>query len=1158
MNGSKFRSMSVAPLGLGVALMIGLGARGAQASGGPPTPTSEPLPERDQLIRQVDELRRAGKLDEAVVAAERALELERAAGSGATADAAEALARLAGLLELAGDWGRAAALRRDALSAREHADGQGHWRTADARLAAALAEKVAGLGTPQREEVRAALRKEEAARLKSRGEFAAAAAVTREAAGVYEARLGAKSAVAGRAWHQVGQMRLRRGDLRGAEEACERAVAIRRAVLPAVHPDLATSLNNLGAVQLYQRNFAAARTSFEEALAIRRAVLPALHLDLARSLSNLGALQQQLGDYEAARLSFEAALKIFSQMMPSDHIDLARCLANLGDVQGTLNEDAAAKQNLTKALTIFRRKLPEGHLDIAVCLNMLGTVLDNLREFTAARRCHEEALAIRRRALDPLDPRIAESLYSLGKVQSDLREHARAKRSHEEALAIRREALRPDDPLIAESLTVLGHVQRELAEYTEAKANLEPALRIFRAVRPPRHQSLASCLTKLGHVQRDLRQYAAARASLEEALTIRCAVLPDDDPEIAISLNDLGIVQLELREYAAAKRSLEEALTRFRRNLSKDHVHIALPLYSLGTLNLASGIDRQLAAPRLAEASDLFMGEMLRLTPVQAEAEQLATAADARYCLELLIDAVLTAGADPGTAYDRVVRAKGSVTARQRWARLARDATDPETVRLLVRLRDVSAAQNRGLSDERAELERRLVEHSEAYRDLQAGARVDGDDVQAALPPSTALVDLAEYWHLEPPAQGRGEPSGELRVVAFVVRPEQAGVQAVPLGSSKDLVELIDGWRASYGAGKAPPPNQPDPGRELRQRLWEPLAGYLEGAEVVLVSPDGPLHGLPWAALPGSREGTYLVHERAFAVAPVPQLLPELLRAGAGGPSDPASLVIGNVDFDAPPPRAGDSQRDNRFPSLPGTEAEAAAVHQLFRAAFAGKRAEMLTGRDAAKEVFASRAPDCSHLLVATHGFFLPEPEREEALGLGRPLALEAMLSHRELVRSNLTLRSGLAFAGANYGALGRGGAFLTALEASELDLRRVDLAVLSACETGLGQVEGGEGVLGLQRAFQLAGARTAVTSLWKVPDNATQALMTHFHRNLWEKRMGKIEALQEAQVWLIQEAPVHPELLRGGLERPEPMLPKERPVPPHYWAAFILSGDWR
>ena len=204
----------------------------------------------------------------------------------------------------------------------------------------------------------------------------------------------------------------------------------------------------------------------------------------------------------------------------------------------------------------------------------------------------------------------------------------------------------------------------------------------------------------------------------------------------------------------------------------------------------------------------------------------------------------------------------------------------------------------RTLSAERDELERQLTERSAVYRTIQARARVGSGEVRAALPQGSALIDLVDYFHLEPPAKGQTEPSVEPRMVAFVVRPERQEVVIVPLGPSQALAGWIDRWRASYGAGKAPPAGETDPGVELRKRLWEPLAAHLEGVKVVLVSPDGPLHGLPWAALPGSHPGTFLVHEYAFAVVPVPQLLPELLR---GKPrlanQQPSLLLAGGIAF---------------------------------------------------------------------------------------------------------------------------------------------------------------------------------------------------------------------------------------------------------------------
>jgi CHAT domain-containing protein len=120
--------------------------------------------------------------------------------------------------------------------------------------------------------------------------------------------------------------------------------------------------------------------------------------------------------------------------------------------------------------------------------------------------------------------------------------------------------------------------------------------------------------------------------------------------------------------------------------------------------------------------------------------------------------------------------------------------------------------------------------------------------------------------------------------------------------------------------------------------------------------------------------------------------------------------------------------------------------------------------------------------------------------------------------------------------------------------LGAVDLAVLSACETGLGPVAGGEGVLGLQRAFQVSGARTVVASLWKVSDEATRRLMERFYQNLWDKRMGRLEALRQAQLAMLREGPP-----RGMvIVKKDDQAEKPPKLPPYYWAAFVLSGDWR
>ena len=455
------RLMSVASLWVGMLLFLSPVSGGAQAPGAPQTGKPEQqIQERNKLAKQVEELRQAGRFDEAVAVAERTLDLERRAGEGNQARVAEALSRLAELHELRGDWPGAVTRRREALAVRERMDGKDHWRTADARLALAFAMKVAGLGKAEQAKVEGALRKEqEAARLDEQGKEAEEERVALEVVETYRGVIGPESPEVARVWHRIGRVRLRRSDVRGAKEPNEQAVVIRRKALPKDHPNLAKSLGNLGNAQYELREYEAAKRSYEEALAIFRKTLPPDHPDIALSLSNLGWVQHDLRDFAVAKRNLEEALAIYRKARPSGHPDIAWCLNNLGNVQRDLRDYAGARATFEEALAIYRKALPKDHPDIAWCLNNLGNVQRDLRDYPAAKASLEEALAIRRKALPKDDPAIAWSLYNLGNVQRDLRDYPAAKASLEEALAIRRRVLPKDHPDIADCLNNLGNVQ---------------------------------------------------------------------------------------------------------------------------------------------------------------------------------------------------------------------------------------------------------------------------------------------------------------------------------------------------------------------------------------------------------------------------------------------------------------------------------------------------------------------------------------------------------------------------------------------------------------------------------------------------------------------------------------------------------------------------
>ena len=1183
MRMATFQPRSAVALRLCVLLVLANQSAIAQAPGVAPAPKQqEQLQELDRLAKQVDELRQAGKFDEAVGVAERALDLERRAGGESQARVANALSRVAELHELRGDWAGALARRKEALTVRENSDGKDHWRTVNARLALAFAEKVSRLAAADRAKAESAMRKaHEAARLLGRSNLAEAERAALEVIETLKSFVGPDTSEVARAWDLITRTREARNDVRGAKDATERALDVCRKSLPEDHPDTAQRLTNLGNLLKKLREYAAAEKAYERALAISRKLLPTKYpIILFPELNALASVQNELHHYDSACKTYEEALAIVRKFLPKDHALVASSVLNLGSARSRLGEYDAARKCDEEALEIFRKALPKYDTRIADCLNNLGLAQHYFRDDAAAKQSHEEALSIYRKAQPKNHLAIARSLWNLAVVQRRLSDYEAARQSHEEALAIRRMALGKEHPTIADSLDAVGVLQCDLRDYVAARKRYEEALAIRRMTLPKDDLLIAGSLNNIGALHYHLRDYEAARKSHEQALAIYRTAGPAGHLDLARSLNNLGEVHFALRENEEARKYYEEALAMRRRALPKDHPDIATCLQDLGALRIVSSNDPSPSLAWLTEAIDIKQQHLNRLALVQAEPEQLRAAAEVRSSLDLLLSAADLVGQGyTDLTYTRVLAVKGAITARQRWARSTRDPADPATADLLRQLRQAnrdllatstdqdsgaerrprdSGVGSREVSSRRGRLEQELAARSSAFRDFLAQGRCGLADVRSALPTGAAVLDFVEYIHTSPLGRAGAVPSPESRMVVFVLRPDQKRVEVVPLGSSQALARLIERWRASYGAGKAPPVGAPDPGAELRKRVWEPLAVCLGGVKVVLASPDGPLNGLPLAALPGSEAGSFLIHEYAFAVVPVLQLLPQLLR----GPPQPAKtqpsvLLVGGINFGEGNARDSEARAVKPppvpvFGPLAGTESEVNDLRSQFEDAFPDAPAPKLMRKDkATKQAILAVLPSHRFVHLATHGFFAAESEKSALSPEQRAALLPGgMRLDAEAAGRNPGLLSGMVFAGVNLPERKPEETILTALEAAEQDLGKVELVVLSACETGRGQVADGEGVLGLQRAFQIAGARSVVASLWRVPDEETHQLMREFYRRVWsDKPMSKAEALRQAQVWMLENWKP-----RGTLERSAP----QGPPPPYYWAAFVLSGDWR
>lgn len=426
----------------------------------------------------------------------------------------------------------------------------------------------------------------------------------------------------------------------------------------------------------------------------------------------------------------------------------------------------------------------------------------------------------------------------------------------------------------------------------------------------------------------------------------------------------------------------------------------------------------------------------------------------------------------------------------------------------------------------------------------------------SALPSGVSLVDYFIYTDYSEKNIERE------RMMAFIIHgakliqstsgpPLQHAM--IDLGAVAPISAAIERWRSEIarGRGGLADDSQDAPQRFLANQLWGIIQKHLTNTETVLLSPDGPLAFLPFDALPSGTPDMYLFEERRIVIAPVPRLIAadvfpihrydSRTHQTEDKKQSSGLLLVGDLDFyhadrGSVADASGASLSGQTFPALPGTRKEIESIRQSFEHAFPSATVKVLDKEYATKPSLSSSVQQKNWLHLATHGYFEDESQQ---LGL------------------NPTMRTGLALSGFNVSH--DQSALLTAFEVSSLDMIDVDLAVLSACETNLGQIRSGEGILSLQRAFQLAGAKSTVTSLWKVDDKATQVFMSKFYENLWVKKLDKLDALRQARREMLSDFDVQSGALRG-LDQPleQQTTDVDKRLPPYYWAAFVLSGDWR
>jgi CHAT domain-containing protein/tetratricopeptide (TPR) repeat protein len=940
-----------------------------------------------------------------------------------------------------------------------------------------------------------------------------------------------------------------------------------RARSPDDHQAIERALYRLGSALEASLDHAAAAVVFEELLASTLRRFPPDGPDVRWARVDLAYSLVRGERFADALVQLEIVNAI--DVTKLDALDEHRLEVEylLGMVLKSLGEDRAALAFMERAEAGYARIDPPASRRLAQARWNQGDLLVILGDAIRARDVYERALA-ELATSEERDRDVERSIRSnLAALRHQLGDGVGALAAYEEVRAGLEALVAPDDSELLRVDQNIATVLLGMGEHGRSREILERVIAVFEATRPADDRELLHARLARAALLHVLGESAAALSELEAIRPHLVAQTGlESDLVVRLDINRALATQV-LGDLAAASAIAEEVLARTKQSGRAHAEHLRLALTIAFELRWRSG-DRVGARTAAAEQFEFLrrgsrglLGESAREARValietlptierllswSAHEQRDDAAAIDRELFEVLEHgrAVSAAAATSARLFEEV---PDLAAERQRLAELrrtiaARAAAPP------VASSDVDAWRREltGLADERDRSERGLRER---LRERGHETELPGvDAIAKGLAEDAVLVTFYHYVFSVPKVGSESASAPEFRIAAFVLTAD-GRLRRVELTAVDRVAELARRWRAELGApiergidASSAGDEDSDPtGAALRAALFDPLLAVLgeaRPARLHLVLDDF-LHTLPLEALP-------MADGRLLGECIELRVESSVLRLAAprrDPPSDDASgtlVAFGGIDFGArttaAPAPSTDTLRNapkGGFATLLQSRFEAEAVGALFEEATSAEPI-VATRAAATKEALAAHAPNARFLHIATHGWFAPESSALSLLDAPGESADAALRNSVALAQDVVVgflpeTLCGLALAGANHGPEG----ILTAEELAMLDLSNCELAVLSACETNVGIRRAGQGIQSLQTALHAAGARTAITSLWKVDDAATRRLFELFYTKLWSEKLGPADALWQAKMALRSEG-----------------------HPTRDWAGWVLTGD--
>ncbi|HMW38758.1 MAG: CHAT domain-containing protein [Saprospiraceae bacterium] len=940
-----------------------------------------------------------------------------------------------------------------------------------------------------------------------------------------------------------------------------------------------------GTILYFMGEYKEAVPWYLKAKIIREKTLGKVHLDYARILNNLALVYKNIGYYEKAEPLYLETFSIQEKLLGREHPEFSYTLNNLATLYQKMGFFSKSEKLLLESKEIKLKVFGKQHPEYAACLSNLALLYHDWGHLDRAEPLALEAKAIRKQTLGIEDLDYAESLNNLANLYSDLGQYNKAESFFLEEKNIYERKLGKEHPDYAMSLVNLVAHYTDIKQFEKATPLLQEAMLIQEKTLGKEHPDYALSLGLQSKIYNGLGQVEKAITVLKEAMEFNGITLGKEHPSYVSMQINLASLYLGLNQYKQAEPLLLSAKAIFESGtVYRDQFNYLNCLILLAKLYFNQGqfkqaesliveqvaLNRLLLNKSLNHLSEQELNEYMKIFSRQQE--QILTYRQ-NY----------QSGVLSGIIYDDCLFHKGFLMKAVNHLRqlASQDSIASEKFSLMRAYRNRLAMQYSlpykeqdsaliaELEDKSLKLEKEIVyigiNHDNIVQDLRWYS------IKEKLKPGEAAVEFVRFHDTGTKQEDR------VLYSAMILLPQVEQPIYIPLFEEKSLDSLIHFGSVHdanyvnnlYSLANRGAVALEAPVRSLYEILWRPMDKALSGVKTIYFSPSGLLNRINLDAIPISETESladkYILIEilstRQLATISKNRVVNNdaVLFGGLKFDADTTissenQLVVSNIISQQNHSQTSRQMLFGNWEYIPFTAREVDAVAKIMNSN--GINPYLNKDYNGTEETFkrigANKSPSARILHIATHGYFFPDPNQTFSNNGG--VAQDSEESKRTVKSSspslrfsnekepifksseNPMLRSGLILVGANYTWKGgrnleeREDGIVTAFEISQMNLVNTELVVLSACETGLGDIHGYEGVYGLQRAFKIAGAKYLIMSLWQVPDKQTSLLMTTFYKKWLEDKMYIPDAFHAAQK----------ELRELGFD-------------PYQWAGFVL-----